>query len=283
MEQPALVAVSIKGSESLNSLYRYKVILKTPDALIDFGSAANDDLMVMNGQELTVEIELEDSGDFVAGRPGDSCSGNMGAGVREVSGLITAAKVLRHVGRYVFYEIMLEPWLRLADGNADCRMFQDKTVIEILDDVLSKYTFSVDSCLYHQYPKPDYTAQFSESEFQSFSRLCKDWGINYFFEHKHGKHRLVHTDANVAHKPFDSEAYHVLSYYGEKPRIDQELIHTFSPLHRLTPGRYTSRDYDYTRQRSTLEITESDPRVAVGQEDRDIWPDSFGRIKVQFQ
>ena len=41
MDQPGLVAVSIKGTESLNGLYCYKVILKTPDALIHFGSAAN--------------------------------------------------------------------------------------------------------------------------------------------------------------------------------------------------------------------------------------------------
>ncbi|WP_230414509.1 type VI secretion system Vgr family protein [Collimonas silvisoli] len=262
MGQPGLIPVSIKGAESLNSLYSYKVILKTPDALVNFGSAANYDLDAFLGKELTVEIQLEGSGSFVAGMAGGSGQANIGAGVREISGLISAAAVLRQVGRYVFYEITLEPWLKLATYNADCRIFQDKTVIEILDELLSKYTFPVDKRLYEQYPKRDYVTQFSESDFQFFSRLCEDWGINYFFEHKDGKHRLVLTDANVAYKPFDSEAYHVLNYYGEKPRIDQEFIHTFSPTHRVTPGRYTSRDYDYTRPRSTLEVSQNDHRIS---------------------
>ncbi|WP_211443286.1 type VI secretion system Vgr family protein [Collimonas humicola] len=259
---PALVPMSIKGYESLNSLFHYKIILKTPDALVDFGSAANYVLKDFERKELTVEIQLEGAGSFVSGMSGSSGFSNVGAGTREISGIITQATMLRQVGRYVFYEFTLEPWLRLANNNADCRIFQDKTVVEILDEVLSKYTFSVDKRLYGQYPKRDYTTQYSESDFTFFSRLCETWGINYFFEHKDGKHRLVLTDANAAHKPFDSEAYHVLNYYGEKPRIDQEYIHTFSPSHRLTPGRYTSRDYDYTRPRSTLEVTESDPRVS---------------------
>ncbi|WP_329956038.1 type VI secretion system Vgr family protein [Collimonas silvisoli] len=262
MGQPALVPVSIKGSESLNSLYAYTVILKTPDALVNFASAVDDDLDSFLGKELTVAIQLEGSGSFVAGMPGGSGLANIGAGVREISGLVSTATILRQVGRYVFYEITLEPWLKWADGNADCRIFQDKSVVEILDEVLSKYTFPVDKRLFDTYPKRDYVTQFSESDFTFFSRLCEVAGINYFFEHKDGKHRLVLTDGNAAHQPFHSDAYHVLNYYGEKPRIDQEFIHTFSPAHRVTPGRYTSRDYDYTRPRSTLEVSHNDHRVS---------------------
>ncbi|WP_211466353.1 hypothetical protein [Collimonas silvisoli] len=98
--QPALVPVSIKGAESLNSLYAYTVILKTPDALVNFGSAVDDDLDSFLGKELTVEIQLEGSGSFVAGMPGGSGLANAGAGVREISGLISTATRLRQVGRY---------------------------------------------------------------------------------------------------------------------------------------------------------------------------------------
>ncbi|WP_211453596.1 type VI secretion system Vgr family protein [Collimonas antrihumi] len=262
MGQPALVAVSIKGTEALNNLFIYKILLKTPDDMLNFGPAADHDLAAFERQELTVEIQLDGAGSFIPGMPGSSGSANVGAGIREISGIITRATMLRQVGRHAFYELTLEPWLRLADDNADCRIFQDKSVVDILDEVLSKYTFSVDKRLFDDYPKRDYVTQYSESDFTFFSRLCQDAGINYCFEHTDGKHRLVLSDSNSSHRPFHSEAYHALNYFDEKPRIDQEYIHTFSPSQRLTPGRYTTRDYDYTRPRSTLEVTDNDPRAS---------------------
>ncbi|WP_260428186.1 type VI secretion system Vgr family protein [Burkholderia sp. Bp9031] len=43
-------------------------------------------------------------------------------------------------------------------------------------------------------------------------------------------------------------------------RIDEEHIHTLSVTSRLTPGRVTVTDYDYTRPRANLAATVEDPR-----------------------
>ena len=203
LNQPSLIAVAIKGKEALNTLFSYEVMLKTPDSLARIGAqAANIDLAELIGQEMTVEIALEGNGSFVAGMVGNSGMGRVGAGKREISGIISAARVAHQVGRYVYYAITLAPWLQLATYGSDCRIFQDKTPLQIIDAVLASYHFSVEKRLFDPYDQVlDYTTQYNESDFTFLSRFLERFGINYHFEHKDGIHTLILTDANQAHHP----------------------------------------------------------------------------------
>ncbi|RQZ03735.1 hypothetical protein DIE15_36545, partial [Burkholderia sp. Bp9031] len=45
--------------------------------------------------------------------------------------------------------------------------------------------------------------------------------------------------------------------------IDEEHIHTLSVTSRLTPGRVTVTDYDYTRPRADLATTAENPRLTA--------------------
>jgi type VI secretion system secreted protein VgrG len=92
--EPALVPLKLSGVEAVNSLFEYTLTLQTPDALNYMGhSGTNFDLKAFIGRELTCSIELEGHGQFVAGVAGGSAA-NQGAGVREISGIITGAKLL---------------------------------------------------------------------------------------------------------------------------------------------------------------------------------------------
>jgi type VI secretion system secreted protein VgrG len=42
--------------------------------------------------------------------------------------------------------------------------------------------------------------------------------------------------------------------------VEEETIDALVPIKEITSGRYTSRDYDYTRPRSDLTVTQADPR-----------------------
>ncbi|WP_323510437.1 contractile injection system protein, VgrG/Pvc8 family, partial [Glaciimonas sp. CA11.2] len=66
------------------------------------------------GRELTIMIALDGSGGFIDSVFADNLLGNIGAGTREISGLITAASMLRQEGRHALYEVTLRPWLHLA-------------------------------------------------------------------------------------------------------------------------------------------------------------------------
>ncbi|WP_390344766.1 type VI secretion system Vgr family protein [Variovorax boronicumulans] len=268
--RPALEPVRLSGREGVNSLFEYELLLKTPDALnLGASEAADFDLDSFIGREVSCNIQLDGAGQFIAGAVGASVD-HIGAGVRQINALISDAQVWGEEGRHVQYKLTLRPWLHLATLSVDCKIYQDKTVVQILDELLADYDFPVDKRLIEAYPPRDFQTQYNESDFDFFSRLCQEWGISYFFEHSADKHRLVLIDNMGAYKKNDSAAYQEVEYHAPGWKVDAEYIHSFVPHHQLTSGRYASRDYDYTRPKADLSIGRSEPR-ATGQADGEVY------------
>ncbi|EEW3236707.1 type VI secretion system tip protein VgrG [Escherichia coli] len=231
-----LLFASINGSEKLGSLFTYIVQLKTPDTLnLGYVSpAANLPLKPMVGKDLCVNIELD------------------GGGKRYISGLVTAARVVGHEGRSVTYELRIEPWLKLLTHSSDYKAFQNKTVVDILDEVLADYDFPVEKRLVENYPIRTWQVQYSETDFDFIQRLMQEWGIYWWFEHSENSHTLVLADAISAHKACPDSP--LVEWHQEGLKLDKEFIHTKGPQSAIVTG-------------------------PAGQE---IWTDKYGRVKVQF-
>ncbi|WP_423367531.1 type VI secretion system Vgr family protein [Burkholderia sp. LMG 32019] len=263
---PVFVPVRLQGTETIGRLdeCRYLVTLRTDDAYAVSPSRTADlDLDKMVGTEVTVSIQLEGKGHFIPGLAGNAGLGNVGAGTREITGLVEAARLAGQDRNAILYELELRPWLYRATLTQDCRLFQDMTVVDITDAVLSKYPYPVDKRLgafRGVYPKRDVQRQASETDWAFLQRLWEEWGIWWWFEHDDGHHRLVLCDAMGGHRPH-GEAYETLRYLPPGgQRIDEEHIRTLSVTSRLTPGRVNVTDYDYTRPRARLGATVENPR-----------------------
>ncbi|MDN4590494.1 hypothetical protein DBA29_18585 [Xenophilus aerolatus] len=268
--RPALEPVRLSGREGLNRLFEYELLLKTPDALNLGASGATDfDLDAFIGREVSCLIELDGAGEFLPGAVGASVD-RVGAGVREINALITEAALWGEEGRHVQYRLVLRPWLHLTSLTTDCRIFQNQSVVQILDELLADYGFPVDKRLVETYPPRDYQTQYNESDLQFFERLTQEWGINYFFEHSDGKHRLVLIDNMGGHQKNPSAAYQQVEYHAPGWKLDAEYLHAFVPHHQLTSGSYSTRDYDYTRPRADLSSGRKDPRP-TGQADGEVY------------
>ena len=132
--QAALEPVRLSGQEGVNSLFEYELLLKTPDALnLGASDAANFNLDSFIGREVTCSIELDGSGMFVAGAVGAAVD-RVGSGIREINALVAAAQFWGEEGRRIQYKLTLRPWLHLATLSVNCKVFQNKTVVEILDE-----------------------------------------------------------------------------------------------------------------------------------------------------
>lgn len=257
--QPIFTAVRLEGTEAVNSLFAYRLLLKTLDSNAFSASLAADlKLNEAVGRQMTVQIELEGQGAFIAGAAGRSLDGN--AGTREISGLVTGARFVRASDRHIYYEYTLRPWLHLATLTSDCRIFHDKTVVEILDEVLGRYGFPLEKRLGTVYPAREMQTQMNETDAAFVFRLCQEWGINFHFEHDGGKHRLVLCDGVGSFAPNPDPAYRQLRFHDGRNQIDEEFIDRFSVGDTLVSGAYRSRDYDYTRPRASLESLSRDPR-----------------------
>lgn len=238
----ALLFASLDGGETLSELFSYVVQLKTPDTLnLGYVSpAANLPLKPMVGKDLCVNIELD-------------CGGK-----RHISGLVTAARVVGHEGRSVTYELRMEPWVKLLTHTSDYKAFQNKTVVDILDEVLAEYPYPVEKRLVESYPVRTWQVQYGETDFDFLQRLMQEWGIYWWFEHSEDSHTLVLADAISAHKACPDSP--LVEWHQEGLKLDKEFIHTITANESLRTGQWVLDDFDFTKPRSLLANTVANPR-----------------------
>ncbi|EDH9202105.1 type VI secretion system tip protein VgrG [Salmonella enterica subsp. enterica serovar Newport] len=238
----ALLFASLDGGETLSELFSYVVQLKTPDTLnLGYVSpAANLPLKPMVGKDLCVNIELD------------------GGGKRHISGLVTAARVVGHEGRSVTYELRMEPWVKLLTHTSDYKVFQNKTVVDILDEVLAEYPYPVEKRLVESYPVRTWQVQYGETDFDFLQRLMQEWGIYWWFEHSEDSHTLVLADAISAHKACPDSP--LVEWHQEGLKLDKEFIHTITANESLRTGQWVLDDFDFTKPRSLLANTVANPR-----------------------
>ena len=173
---------SLTGREEMSRPFEYvvDVLSKRPD--LKLGQAL--------GQQMTITVQ---------------CSVEEG-GERIFSGLIGRFSQEGMEGDHYLYRAVLHPWLWLLNRFSDCRIFQNKDVPTIVNDVLGKYQtifgqlgiaagFRDDRESADRYPPREYTVQYRESDLTFVSRLLEEAGIAYHFEHQSGAHTLVLTDS----------------------------------------------------------------------------------------
>jgi type VI secretion system secreted protein VgrG len=126
---------------------------------------------------------------------------------REINGLVTSFEAGGISGDFDVYHVELRPWLWHLTLGADCRVFQDKTVLEILDEVFADYGSStrLDKRTSATYASRPYTVQYRETDFDFVSRLMEEEGIYYFFKYESGQHTMVLCDSAKAHQPMKGD------------------------------------------------------------------------------
>ncbi|NKF31013.1 type VI secretion system tip protein VgrG, partial [Pseudomonas sp. BGM005] len=68
-----------------------------------------------------------------------SIEGESGDKKRWFSGLVTDFRLTRIEERFAYYEAEVRPWLWLLGNSTDCRIFQNMSVVEIVEKIFSKY------------------------------------------------------------------------------------------------------------------------------------------------
>ncbi|TYS08167.1 type VI secretion system Vgr family protein, partial [Escherichia coli] len=244
--------------ETVGELFTYSIKLKTPDILnLDYVSpAANLQLKPMVGKDLCVNIELD------------------GGGKRYISGLVTAARVVGHQGRSVVYELRLEPWLKTLTHTSDYKAFQNKNVVNILDEVLDEYPWPVEKRLVENYPTRAWQVQYGETDFDFIQRLMQEWGIYWWFEHNENSHTLVLADAINVHKACADSP--LVCYYQKGLKLDKEFIHTITANESLRSGQWVLNDFDFMKPRSLLKSTVANPReTGLAEYEHYEWPGDY--------
>lgn len=154
-----------------------------------------------------------------------------------------------------FYTLRVRPQLWLLTLSRRCEIFQNKTAMDIIKEVLQTHgvTDISDQTLSAGQRMREYCVQYNESAFDFVSRLMEEEGIYYFFNHSDSAHTLVLADQASAYGMCEPAA---LSYDGR--RAPQEALHTFRHCtwhHTAITRAYKTVDYDFQAPSASLVVT----------------------------
>lgn len=124
---------------------------------------------------------------------------------RFFDGIVESARFVSIVKDRFQFRITLVPTLALLKYREDCRIFQDKSVPDIIKQVFQEAGIT-DQCkweLTNTYPPREYTVQYRETTFNFVSRLLEDEGISYFFVHNEEGHKLILLDTPAGFEDHD--------------------------------------------------------------------------------
>ncbi|KAF1040698.1 MAG: Actin cross-linking toxin VgrG1 [Burkholderia lata] len=226
---------TLDGSDELGRLFEFRI-----EALADSHSLSLKDML---GKPVTVRIEQQD------------------LSTRYLNGIVARASLSgRRAERYYGYELIVRPWLWLATQRSDCRIFQNKTVPEIVQEVLATYGFPIENHLAESYVPRDYCVQYNETDAAFVSRLMEFEGIYFWFRHAEDTHTLMLGDAMSSHTVLPG--YETIPYIArDRTAIaDEEHIDGWLPAQEVSVGRHQTTDYDYTKPRADLSSQKVDPR-----------------------
>ncbi|WP_431103441.1 type VI secretion system Vgr family protein [Roseateles noduli] len=173
---------------------------------------------------------------------------------RHLAGYVTRFAQTGFEGKHTVYQMTMRPWLWLLTRTADCRIFQEMTVPDIVkavfdDHPVARHEFK----LMRAYRPWTYCVQYRETDFNFVARLLENEGIYWYFTHDESGHTLVLTDAASAHDCApDCET---LPFYGGVNNAPPELeyVDTWVTQESLKPGKVVITDYDFERPSTSLE------------------------------
>lgn len=230
-----LVLRSMSGTERLGRLFEYELELLSEDHDIALG-----DIL---GQNVSIRL-----------------AGLHEEGERWFNGFVTRFTYLGSHGRYALYRASLRPWLWFLTRTADCRIFQEMNVPDIVKQVFRDRGFTdFDERLSGSYPTWEYCVQYRETDFNFICRLLEQEGIYFYFRHEEGRHTLVLADAYSAHEP--AAGYGEVPYYPPDPsaRRERDNVSRWSLSGQVQPGAYALNDFDFEVPTKNLRAARSNP------------------------
>jgi type VI secretion system secreted protein VgrG len=214
------------ATEQLGRLFEYQLDVVSKDANIKL-----DDLL---GQNVTVRLKMGDDSRFFNGYVSRFCFVGMAENLYQ-------------------YQITLRPWLWFLTRTADCRIFQNKKVPDIIKQIFRDHGFSdFEEKLSATYRDWEYCVQYRETDFNFVSRLMEQEGMYYYFKHEDAKHTLVLADSIEAHESVPDYEEVPFFPYEETLRRERDHIFDWFVAQEVQPGTYALNDFDFEKPKADL-------------------------------
>ena len=219
-----LLFMRMRGSEALGRMFTYDVELASTKSDIKIADVL--------GTSMTVVLDLP------------------AGGKRYFNGIITRFAYRGRRNGMASYHAVLHPAMWLLTRSMNCRIFQEKTAIEIIKAVCNRDVYAglikLDETKLSSEPASrSYCVQYRESDFNFITRLLVEEGIYYRFDHKESRHTMVLADGLGAHES-------IVDYATVQFRDDEfaraaleESVTRFAQTGEIQPSDYVLNDFDF--------------------------------------
>ncbi|HUY13833.1 MAG TPA: type VI secretion system tip protein TssI/VgrG [Terriglobia bacterium] len=224
-----LLLEGFTGHEGISRLFNFQLNLLSENDSISFTDIV--------GKSVTIAVNT-------AGDP------------RYFNGVISRFALTGKESGLTRYQAEMVPWLWMLTRYADCRIFQNMAIPDIIEKVFTGRGFTdYRRQLQNTYNPVEYCVQYRETDFNFVSRLMEQCGICYFFEHEDGKHTLVLGDAPSVHQPCPGQA--TASFNLTAGDLEQEdVITVFHTEQVVQTGKYSLTDYNFETPSTSLLASE---------------------------
>ncbi|MGO9109816.1 MAG: type VI secretion system Vgr family protein [Thermoguttaceae bacterium] len=217
--EDVLVLTAFAGREEISRLFSFHL-----DFISDNASISATDIV---GKTLTVNVVLADgSTRYFHGHVSRFFAGDQDLDKRRN------------------YRAEVVPWLWFLTRTSDCRIFQQKSAPDIIQQIFKDQGFSDFKVqLGGKHPMRDYCVQYRETDFNFVSRLMEEEGIFYFFQHEEDKHTLVLADQKSSYVDCPENQVDYPRDPGKKS-IEDHLTR-WEHRYEFRTGKWTQTDYNY--------------------------------------
>ena len=224
-----LLLRGFKGTEGISRLFRFELDFLSENSSISFSDIV--------GKNVTISL-----------RQGDGT-------YRYLNGIISRFAQHATEEEFTSYSAEMVPWLWFLTRDADCRIFQNKSIPDILTQVFSDLGFNdYTNSLQGSYDPREYCVQYRESSFHFVSRLMEEYGVFYFFKHQQGKHTLVLADTSTSHSSCPGQS--MVRYVAVSGGPQEDVITGWQIEEELRTGKYSLEDYNFQTPSTNLMVNE---------------------------
>ncbi|MEX5887602.1 type VI secretion system Vgr family protein [Providencia hangzhouensis] len=162
--------------------------------------------------------------------------------LRTVQGILAGAEQGNTDGVKTWYHFVIRPEMWVMTLKQDSRIFQNMTVPNILETLLSESHIKFDKQLYHpeEHLKREYITQKRETLYEFWCRLAAEEGINYWFEEGP---QLFYSDRHLGMKAGISLTYNPQS----ETDITDSTATTWRYAEQLCSDIRVDKDYNQLR------------------------------------
>ncbi|PQO94006.1 hypothetical protein C5614_22005 [Massilia phosphatilytica] len=221
--EKTLLIESLSGSSAVSDQFVFNLSLISENAAIDL-----KDLM---GKNVSVSVQLADGSEHF------------------INGYVHSFGFGHSDGGFAFYHAQIVPWLSYLKQRVNSRIFQDQSVLEVLDTIfkgdyngLATYEFRVSQT----YRPETYIVQYDETDEHFVCRLMEKYGLFYYFDHKPNGHVMVISDDSRSGAFCPPQQDHAeVEFNGGNRWHDRDSVTAFAAERNLQPTKVALNTFDF--------------------------------------